>query len=42
MAAHEQHNPEQTEQVIKDVSELLGSMREAMDANPAQEITRTA
>jgi tryptophan synthase alpha chain len=42
MAAHQQHNPEQTERVIKDVSELLGSMREAMDANPVEEITRTA
>lgn len=42
MAAHQQHNPEQTGRVIKDVSELLGSMREAMDANPAEEITITA
>lgn len=42
MAAHQQHNPEQTERVIQDVSELLGSMREAMDANPVEEITRTA
>jgi len=42
MAAHQQHSPGQNELVIKDVSELLGSMREAMDANPAEEITRTA
>ena len=42
MAAHQQHNPGQTERVIKDVSELLGSMREAMDAIPAEDITRTA
>jgi len=42
MAAHQQHNPEQTERVIQNVSELLGSMREAMDANPVEEITRTA
>ena len=41
MAAHQQHNPDQTELIIKDVSELLGSMREAMD-NPVEEITRTA
>ena len=42
MAAHQQHNPDQTELIIRDVSDLLGSMREAMDANPVEEITRTA
>ena len=42
MAAHQEHNPDQTQLVIRDVSELLGSMREAMDALPAEEITRTA
>lgn len=42
MAAHQEHNPDQTKLIIKDISELLGSMREAMDANPAQDITRTA
>ena len=42
MAAHRQHDPDQTESIIRDVSELLGSMREAMDAVPVDEITRTA
>ena len=42
MAAHQQHNPDQTELIIRDVSELLGSMREAMDSIPVEEITRTA
>jgi tryptophan synthase alpha chain len=42
MAAHQKHDPDQTKLIIKDVSELLGSMREAMDANPVEEITRTA
>lgn len=42
MAVHQQHNPEQTQRVINDVSELLSSMRAAMDANPAVEITRMA
>ena len=42
MAAHQKHNPDQTESIIRDVSELLASMREAMDALPAEEITRTA
>jgi hypothetical protein len=42
MAAHQTQGPDQTERVIRDVSELLGSMREAMDAVPAEEITRTA
>ena len=42
MAAHQQHNPEQTDAIIQDVSELLDSMRAAMDAQPAEEITRTA
>ena len=41
MAVHQHHNPEQTQHVINDVSELLSSMRAAMDA-PAVEITRTA
>jgi tryptophan synthase alpha chain len=42
MAAHKEHNPDQTELIIEDVSTLLSSMRQAMDANPAEEITRTA
>ena len=42
MAVHQQHNPEQTQHVINDVSELLSSMRAAMDANPAVERTRMA
>ena len=42
MAAHQKHGPDQTELVIRDVSELLGSMRAAMDAVPADEVTRTA
>ena len=42
MAAHQEHNPDQTESVIRAVSELLASMREAMDALPAADITRTA
>ena len=42
MAAHQKHDPDQTEAIIRDVSELLASMREAMDAVPAEEITRTA
>jgi len=42
MAAHQKHDPDQTKLIIKDVSELLGSMRQAMDANPVEEITRTA
>jgi tryptophan synthase alpha chain len=42
MAAHNKHSPDQTELIIEDVSVLLSSMREAMDANPADEITRTA
>ncbi|MBT8127987.1 MAG: tryptophan synthase subunit alpha [Gammaproteobacteria bacterium] len=42
MAVHQQHSPEQTQHVINDVSELLSSMRAAMDAGPAVEKTRTA
>ncbi len=42
MAAHQTQAPDQAERVIRDVSELLGSMRKAMDAVPAEEITRTA
>jgi tryptophan synthase alpha chain len=42
MAVHQQHSPDQTQLVIKDVSELLASMREAMDSKPAQEITKSA
>lgn len=42
MAVHQQHSPEQTQHVINDVSELLSSMRAAMDAVPAVEKTRTA
>ncbi len=42
MAVHQQHSTEQTQHVINDVSELLSSMRAAMDANPAVEITRMA
>jgi tryptophan synthase alpha chain len=42
MAVHQQHSPDQTQQVITDVSELLSSMRAAMDANTAAEISRMA
>ena len=42
MAAHQKHDPEQTERVIRDVCELLDSMRKAMDNVPVEEITRTA
>lgn len=42
MAAHNEHNPDQTGLIIEDVSALLGSMREAMDANTAEDKTRTA
>jgi len=42
MAAHQNHDPEQTQRVINDVSELLHSMRVAMDAKPAEEMTKTA
>ena len=42
MAAHQEHTPEQCELIMRDVSELLGSMRQAMDARAADEITRTA
>ena len=42
MAAHQKHQPDQVDQIIRDVCELLGSMREAMDAVPVDEITRTA
>ena len=42
MAAHQKHDPDQTGLIIRDVSELLASMRTAMDAVPADEITRTA
>ena len=42
MAVHQQHSPEQTQRVIKDVSELLASMRHAMDSKPVQEITKSA
>jgi tryptophan synthase alpha chain len=42
MAVHQQHSPQQTQRVIDDVSELLTSMREAMDTNPAQEIIKSA
>ncbi|UCB54700.1 MAG: tryptophan synthase subunit alpha [Thiotrichales bacterium] len=42
MAAHQKHTPDQIERIIGDVCELLGSMREAMDAVPVDEITRTA
>ena len=42
MAAHQQHDPGQTELIIRDVSDLLVSMRTAMDAIPQEEITRTA
>jgi tryptophan synthase alpha chain len=42
MAAHNEHNPDQTELIIEDVSAVLASMREAMDKNTAEEITRTA
>ncbi len=42
MAAHQQHNRQQTDAIIHDVSELLTSMRAAMDADSVEEITRTA
>ena len=42
MAAHHQHDPGQTELIIRDVSDLLVSMRTAMDAIPQEEVTRTA
>jgi tryptophan synthase alpha chain len=42
MAAHNAHNPDQTSLIIEDVSALLSSMRKAMDANTAEEKTRTA
>ena len=42
MAAHNMHTPDQTKLIIRDVSELLTSMRKAMDAKAAPEITRTA
>lgn len=42
MAAHQQHTPDQSELIIRDVSELLASMRTAMDAIAQEEITRTA
>jgi len=42
MAAHQEHNPDQTELIIEDVSALLSSMRQAMDTQPAEDITRTA
>ena len=42
MAAHNEHNPDQTGLIIEDVSALLGSMREAMDAITAEDKTRTA
>jgi len=42
MAAHNAHDPDQTSLVIEDVSALLSSMRKAMDANTAEEKTRTA
>jgi tryptophan synthase alpha chain len=42
MAVHLQHSPDQTQLVITDVSELLASMREAMDSKPVQEITKSA
>jgi tryptophan synthase alpha chain len=42
MAAHQQHDPGQIELIIRDVSDLLASMRTAMDAIPQEEITRTA
>jgi len=42
MAAHQEHNPDQTKLIIEDVSALLSSMRQAMDAQPAEDITRTA
>ena len=42
MAAHQQHDPGQTELIIRDVSDLLVSMRTAMDAIPQEEVTRTA
>ena len=42
MAAHNNHTPDQTKLIIRDVSELLASMRKAMDSNAVQEITRTA
>lgn len=42
MAAHQQHKSDQTENIIHDVTELLAAMRQAMDADIQDTITRTA
>ncbi len=42
MAAHQQHNAEQIEHVIRDVTELLSGMRQSMDSQSQDTITRTA
>ncbi|MEN8207453.1 MAG: tryptophan synthase subunit alpha [Pseudomonadota bacterium] len=42
MAAHQEHSAEQTDRIIKDVTELLNGMRQSMDNQPHDTITRTA
>jgi tryptophan synthase alpha chain len=42
MAAHQTHDATQTEDIIRDVTELLNDMREAMDADTENKITKTA
>ena len=42
MAMHQTHDAAQTENIIRDVSELLNGMREAMDADAQNKITKTA
>jgi len=42
MAAHQAHDPDQTGLIIRDVCELLATMRTAMDAAALEKVTRTA
>jgi tryptophan synthase alpha chain len=42
MAAHQTHDATQTEDIIRDVTELLNGMRQAMDADIENKITKTA
>ena len=42
MAAHQTHDASQTENIIRDVTELLNGMRQAMDADTENTITKTA
>ena len=42
MAAHQTHDASQTENIIRDVTELLNGMRQAMDAGTENTITKTA